>query len=149
MMSLYCNVDLNAGPKTEGKMVVVYRHPFEQLPDKSLVILLDLCLLGVEESLDLVYVTPDIRVVGVFQKKVLLLSPDRIDLLKNLCVVLVGVCPPQQFLFQVLQPGIDIGHLGAVAGTKRLLDGDLKPRQEVILLGDDLIDGLDKSRVKI
>ena len=148
-MSLCGNVDFDTGPKTEGKMVVVYRHPFEQLPDKSLVILLDLCLLGVEESLDLAYVTPDIRVVGVFQKKVLLLSPDHIDLLKDLCVILMGICPSQQFFFQSLKPGVNIGHLRAVAGTERLLDSGLKPRQEVILLGDDLIDGLDKSRVKI
>lgn len=95
-MSLCGNIDLDAGAENEGKVVVVYRHSFEQCPDKILVKLLDLSLLRFQESLELSYVTPNICVVGVFQKEGLLLSTEHIHLLKGLCIVLFGVCPPQQ-----------------------------------------------------
>lgn len=52
VMWLHGNTDLNATFEFEGQVVVIDRHPFDQLPDKVLIVFLNSCLLGFQKSLD-------------------------------------------------------------------------------------------------
>ena len=93
VMLSHGNVDLDAGFEFKGEVVVIDRHPLKEPPDKILVVSLDICLLGFQKSLDLMEVTLDACGIGVLQKKLLLRVPHGIELLKNVGVVLFGVCP--------------------------------------------------------
>lgn len=149
MMLSHGNADLDAGFEFKGDVIIVDRHPLKELPDKIIVVFLNIRLLGFQKSLDLIEVPLDACVVGILQKELLFRITHGIELLKNIGVVLLGVRPFEQFLFQILKLGIDLGHPCSVTGTECLLNGDLEPRKQIVLLGDHLIDGLDHRSMKI
>ena len=68
------NADLDAGFEFKGEVVVVDRHPLKELPDKIIVVFLNIRLLGFQKSLDLIEVPLDACVVGILQKELLPLT---------------------------------------------------------------------------
>ena len=119
MMLSHGNADLDAGFEFKGDVIIVDRHPLKELPDKIIVVFLNIRLLGFQKSLDLIEVPLDACVVGILQKELLLCIPHGIDLIKSVGVVLSGICSFEQLLFQFLKLGINFSCSRAVSGTER------------------------------
>ncbi len=60
------DVDLDSGLKFESQMIVISRHPFEQFPNRGIVIFFNLRMLGFKKSLDPTPVAPDSCAARVF-----------------------------------------------------------------------------------
>ena len=57
MMLSHGNADLDAGFEFKGDVIIVDRHPLKELPDKIIVVFLNIRLLGFQKSLDLIEVS--------------------------------------------------------------------------------------------
>ena len=140
---------LKAGFELEGKVVIVDRDFLDQLPDKSLIVLVDLLLLSIQEVLDHLHLLPDAFLLGVFQEQPLFLFPDGIDLVGEVCIVLFGSRFFQQFLLDsehLLVQGCD---LRTVAASDNLLNICLKGRKKSRLLPDEPVDGFHHRSMEI
>jgi len=84
-------------------------------------------------------ITPDVAIV----------DPELAETMPRKLVAHTGIGFFQELLLQGLQPRINLRHPGTVAGQHGPLHRQLHPWQELILLGDQLVEGSHDRRVHI
>ena len=104
---LHLYFSLKAGFELEGKVIIVDRDLFNQLPDQPFVVLRHLGGLLRRKGFELIHPLLHACAVGLFDQQVLLLFPERVDLVGQFLEALLGVGLLQELFLQGLQPLVD------------------------------------------